>query len=1183
MKRKHSAWLLGLLMLGLFLCIPATGSAASLNLSNGGFENGFTNWTKMYNGLSERNSFHSEGSYSLKLLDGNVSQVGYASEKLEARPGVVYTAKAKSYVKSGSGLLIIRFYDEAGNQIDQNQYSNGTAGSGTVWTQMNVSMLAPAGTESVNVILYTNSGTVYFDEVSVEEQVVDGNVVTAELSANSPIQDVTVNLYAQSDTLYQTSLGGATTDSNGEFSLYVNQVLPNGTYVLRAVKNEYAETVDIPIDASGHSGLTIRLRPNADTYFTNSPGWFHNFVPGVINPNEGTIELKVEIDRPYEELGNEYDFIFQMAPRKPVGNTMLSMYTPVVWKPSQIEDINDPSKVPLETSGLSALLVNQQTGSPSVRLSATDDEFKGRYNLTDNCTHMLAMTWAQGAPLRLYVDGVEVASSGSSLQQPISPELLPYHFQISTFSPFKTKAVRISTKAIGAASLHIDPETALLKTSDTSLLSNDMITVRRYASANMSDYSIVMPADRPEKKSYVAGEWVVVPFVSVNHATADRTFQITIDAFDEKGVTAGSIVNYSITVPADGRQRIHEIPFPAIGNQGQGYYSLDITVTQVSSIPNTSVSYESAVAVLPANEANVADGAMQSYYGQHYTSEMDLSIMLDMGVKATRAWEARAKVFAWHSLEPQDDQWRWDAADRYVAHSRQAGMDIIGVLGNPPRWAAQRPTFRDEDPTNGDKVKVTEYSVLPQRWVPTSIAEWREYVGKTVDRFKDKVEYWEIYNEANFNYDPKAGTLVEPAAFTGTSEQYFELLGAAYEEIQKINVANQLTPNFTPIKVLTTGFSAAGGADPDMPAALLDSDNDYYDKFHIFNVHGYTGASVWSTLPIPQNTPKWMTEQAWLWDTVQSRRMFRTVESFLDFLGNGYQRFYHFGLSTLLFDRYTLSPQPDYYVAGVFQNRMRKVDSYEGVLDFEGSEAFSIKHTMLRTNGTYLSVIGSRYGGYNIKVNNPSAIVSVTDLYGRTVPHVPTLPDTYNTGVDNVLYVISTEPLDIQDDPVLTQIGELVYNGDFQDIGDPFAGLSLTKPNGWTYNNTPANGSFTVVDQGVGDYAIEVNKTGSGNLFLSQDVVIPKPGNYQLTVTFRRVGTDTSFTAWAFFKDRDEIYPYSPDTEEGEDLLLGSDKTLTVDLNPQAPVNNGVIGFGFLGSGTGTVQIDDVKLEYMGP
>ncbi len=1186
MKMKRSAWLYGWLMLGLFFWIPATGSAATLNLSNGGFENGFAHWTQKY-AAGEINSFHSQGSSSLKLLNGGAAQAGYESDKLEARPGVLYTVKAKSYVTSGSGLLIIQFFDGAGSRIYQESTVNGTIGSGGVWTPMSVSELAPAGAEYVNVMLYTNSGTVYFDEVSVEAdtQVVTGTVVLAESSPTSPIEGADVNLYTMTDTLYQTPLGGATTDSSGEFLLYADQPLPSGTYVLRAVKNEHAESVDIPIDATGKSGVTIRLRPDADTYFTESPGWFRNYVPGVINPNEGTVELKVEIDRPYEELGNEYDFMFQMAPRKSVGNTLLSMYTPVVDAPNPVTAINNPSQTPLESLGLSALLRNQQTGSPSVRLSAADTGFKGRYNVANSRTHMLAMTWAQDEPLRLYVDGVAVASSGSDeLNHPISPELLPYHFQISTLSPFKTKEVRISTKAIGAASLHSTPNTALQKTADTSLISNDMATVQRFKTSNMSGYSAVMPADRPERKSFVDDERVVVPFVSVNYAAADRTYHITIRADDEKGADVASIVNYPVSVPADGRQRIHEIPFPAIGEPG--YYSLDIAVTEVSS--NTSVTYASAVAVLPKNDATIADGALQSYYGQHYTNEMDPSVMLDMGVKATRAWGGRAQAFAWHSLEPQNDQWRWDAADRYVDYSSYAGMDIVGVLGNPPRWAAQRPIFRDGNATNADKVKVTEYSVLPQRWVPTSTsdnAEWREYIRETALRYKEDVKYWEIYNEVNFHYVQDAATTFMPEAFAGTSTQYFELLKAAYEEVQEINEDEQaLNPNFVPIKVLTSGFSAAfGAADQQMPVALLAS-TAYKDKFDIFNVHGYTGASAWSALTVPQGTPKWMTEQAWLTDTVQSRRMFRTVESFFDFLGNGYQRFYHFGLSTFIFDRYTLSPQPDYYVAAVFQNRMRKANSYEGDLDFVGSEAFSIRHVMLRSDNKYLTVIGSRNGGYDLKLNNPSSqIESVTDLYGRTVTQSASQPLTYNTGINNLLYVISTHPLDIQDNPELTLVGELVHNGDFQDIGDPFAGLSHAKPNGWTYNNSPSNGSFTVVEPNAGDYAIQVAKNSTGNLFISQDVIIPKPGYYQLTVKFRRVGLGTSFTAWAFFKDRDSNGTPPAVTQSGASLSSEDYTTLTVPLSYfSAPVNNAVIGFGILGSGAGTVIIDDVKLEYLG-
>ncbi len=1197
MIMKKSVWLWGLLVLGLLLALPTAGSAATLNVTNGGFENGFANWTQKY-AAGEMNSFHSQGTSSLKLLNGSTAQAGYESEMLEARPGVVYTAKVKSYVTSGSGLLILQFYKHNPSgpgfiRISQTVTTNSTIGSGGVWTSMSVPATAPSDAEYVNLMLYTNSGTVYFDEAEIDAatQVVNGTVVLAESQPASSIAGVTVNLYALADRLYQTPLAtGTTTDSSGSFRLYTSNQ-PSGTYVLRAVKNQYAESVNITIDSTGKSGVQVRLGPNADTYFTNSPGWFRNYVPGVINPNEGTIELKVEIDRPYKEFGSDYDFVFKMAPRKSIGNTLLAMYMPTVSKPSAVDSsINNPSLTPLESFGLSALVRNQLFGSPSVRLSATDAGFKSRYNLTTSKTHMLAMTWAQNQPLRLYVDGSETANSGSTvLQNPLNSELLPYQFQAALFSPFKTKAIRISTKAL--TSLNGNPGTDFTTVSDTSLLSNDMTIVQRYKSTNMSGYSTVMPADRPEIKSFVAGEPVIVPFVSINHANTDQTYTVTINATNEKGSVAGAISGYTITVPGDSRQRIHEIPFAALN--GQGYYSLDITVTNAS---GTIVAYTSAVSVLPANDASVTDGALQSFYGQNYSREFDPSVMTDMNVKTTRSWGDGAQMFAWRSIEPQNDQWNWTAADRYVDYSVYAGMDVLGLLGNAPRWAAQRPVFNDGTGVNADKVKVTDYSVLPERWVPVSTndyEEWREYVRETALHFKDRVKYWEIYNEANFHYVASSSTPVIPESFTGTSTQYFDLLKAAYEEVQTIN-ANEtsVNPGFVPIKILTSGFSSSfDAADKQMPTDLLNS-STYGSKYDIFNVHGYSGASAVSIWSPPTSKDKWMTEQAWLTDTAKDRRLFKTVESYFDFLGNGYKRFYNFGLTTFFFDRYTFSPQPDYYVAGVFQNRMRKANSYVGTLSFTGSSSFSIKHAMQRTDGTYLSVIGSKNGGYDIKLNNPaSQIVKVTDLYGRDVAKKSGSPETYNTGIDNLLYIVSTQPLSIQDNPELTQIGDLIVNGDFQDIGDPFAGLSNTKPSGWNYNNSPGNGTITVVETSTGNYAMQIAKNSTGaNLFLSQDVSIPKPGTYRLSADFKQVGTISTYTAWAFFKNRDDPNPSTQTistTVPGTGLSTTVYTTLTVPngstLSFSSVLNNAVVGFGIYGSQPGTIIIDNVKLAYLGP
>ncbi|MNQ89537.1 hypothetical protein D3C85_1048480 [compost metagenome] len=117
---------------------------------------------------------------------------------------------------------------------------------------------------------------------------------------------------------------------------------------------------------------------------------------------------------------------------------------------------------------------------------------------------------------------------------------------------------------------------------------------------------------------------------------------------------------------------------------------------------------------------------------------------------------------------------------------------------------------------------------------------------------------------------------------------------------------------------------------------------------------------------------------------------------------------------------------------------------------------------------------------------------------------------------------------------------------------------------------------------------IAKNATGA-NLFLSQDVKIPKPGTYRLSADFKQVGTTSTYTAWALFKNRDDP---NPSTQTVSTLIPGTGLSTTVYTTFTVPngstlsfpnvLNNAVVGFGINGSQPGTIIIDNVKLEYLG-
>jgi len=113
-----------------------------------------------------------------------------------------------------------------------------------------------------------------------------------------------------------------------------------------------------------------------------------------------------------------------------------------------------------------------------------------------------------------------------------------------------------------------------------------------------------------------------------------------------------------------------------------------------------------------------------------------MKIMKDAGIY----WDRDG--FDYGDVHPKPDVWKWDFFDKCVALANQEGINLIGLLlgGPTPRDDAQRKAYG-------------------------------EYVYQTVNRYKDTVKIWEIWNEPNIpsfwkNPDVKLYTLLVKEAYT---------------------------------------------------------------------------------------------------------------------------------------------------------------------------------------------------------------------------------------------------------------------------------------------------------------------------------------------------------------------------------------------------------------------------------
>ena len=137
-----------------------------------------------------------------------------------------------------------------------------------------------------------------------------------------------------------------------------------------------------------------------------------------------------------------------------------------------------------------------------------------------------------------------------------------------------------------------------------------------------------------------------------------------------------------------------------------------------------------------------------------------VSLMRQAGVSWVRM------DFLWGEIEPEKGKLVFEKYDYIVDILSKSNIKILGILGYSAPWAGvswNSPPYRDEDFVN--------------------------YAANVVGRYKDKVKYWEIWNEPDYEmYFSPQDEMV----------RYTQLLKATYKKTKEVNPA---------CRILTGGLS----------------------------------------------------------------------------------------------------------------------------------------------------------------------------------------------------------------------------------------------------------------------------------------------------------------------------------------------------------------------------------------
>ena len=117
---------------------------------------------------------------------------------------------------------------------------------------------------------------------------------------------------------------------------------------------------------------------------------------------------------------------------------------------------------------------------------------------------------------------------------------------------------------------------------------------------------------------------------------------------------------------------------------------------------------------------------------------------------ALRLWDNGT---GWSQIELEKGEFKWDNLEGVLENASSKGMeDILYVLGTTPEWAAQ-------------EVNDADYPQPGAASAPADLDDWDDWVTEVVTRFGDRIDNYQIWNEANLvNF--YRGTPVEMAEMT---------------------------------------------------------------------------------------------------------------------------------------------------------------------------------------------------------------------------------------------------------------------------------------------------------------------------------------------------------------------------------------------------------------------------------
>ncbi len=141
-----------------------------------------------------------------------------------------------------------------------------------------------------------------------------------------------------------------------------------------------------------------------------------------------------------------------------------------------------------------------------------------------------------------------------------------------------------------------------------------------------------------------------------------------------------------------------------------------------------------------------------------------------IGITWVRDWTLK-----WQYVEPEKDKFELEKADYFINRPLKLGMNHLCMFPFPSSiWDAEQPP---KPPGKSYK----SYRPWQIACRPKDIGLFRRYIRRCVERYKDRIKHWEIFNESFFT------TYSLPSRLGYTPADYVPLLKAAWEAIKSVD------------------------------------------------------------------------------------------------------------------------------------------------------------------------------------------------------------------------------------------------------------------------------------------------------------------------------------------------------------------------------------------------------------